>query len=64
MTNTILAIPLGKFNSVLCRFDADTREASFRTVQTTPGCCARSSSRRAGRGRTGRVGPSGWRRGA
>ena len=32
MTNTILAIDLGKFNSVLCHFDADTREASFRTV--------------------------------
>ena len=28
MTNTILAIDLGKFNSVLCHFDPDTREAS------------------------------------
>ena len=36
MTNTILAIDLGKFNSVLCRFDAETREASFRTVETMP----------------------------
>ena len=36
MTSIILAIDLGKFNSVLCHFDADTREASFRTVQTTP----------------------------
>ena len=36
MTNIILAIDLGKFNSVLCHFDADIREASFRTVQTTP----------------------------
>ena len=36
MTNIILAIDLGKFNCVLCHFDADTREASFRTVKTTP----------------------------
>ena len=36
MTNTILAIDLGKFNSVLCAFDPDTREAKFRTVKTTP----------------------------
>ena len=36
MTNTILAIDLGKFNSVLCHFDPDTREAVFRTVRTTP----------------------------
>ena len=31
MTNTILAIDLGKFNSVLCHFDTDTRQASDRT---------------------------------
>ena len=36
MSNTILAIDLGKFNSVLCHFDPDTREASFRTVTTIP----------------------------
>ncbi len=36
MTNTILAIDLGKFNSVLCHFDTETREATFRTVKTTP----------------------------
>ena len=36
MSAIILAIDLGKFNSVLCHFDADTREASFRTVKTTP----------------------------
>ena len=36
MTNTILAIDLGKFNSVLGHIDPDTREASFRTVKTTP----------------------------
>ena len=31
MTNTILAIDLGKFNRVLCHFDTETREASVRT---------------------------------
>ena len=36
MTNTILAIDLGKFNSVLCHFDPETRGASFRTVKSTP----------------------------
>ena len=36
MSATILAIDLGKFNSVLCAFDPGTREASFRTVKTTP----------------------------
>ena len=36
MTNTILAIDRGKFNSVICAFDSDTREASFRTANTTP----------------------------
>jgi transposase len=34
--NTILAVDLGKFNSVLCWFNPDTRDASFRTVVTTP----------------------------
>ena len=29
MTNTILAIDLGKFNSVLGHIDADSREACF-----------------------------------
>ena len=32
----ILAIDLGKFNSVLCWFTPDTRESAFRTVATTP----------------------------
>ncbi len=31
MTNTILAIDLGKFNSVLCHSDPETRQASVRT---------------------------------
>ncbi len=32
MTNTILAIDLGKFNSVLCHFDTGMRQASVRTA--------------------------------
>lgn len=36
MSAIILAIDLGKFNSVLCAFDPETREASFRTVKTSP----------------------------
>ncbi len=35
MTTTILAIDRGKFNSVICAFDSDIREASFRTVKMT-----------------------------
>src|SRR4051812_34541279 len=33
---TILAIDLGKFNSVLCWYEPDSRTSSFRTVTTTP----------------------------
>jgi len=36
MTAPILAIDLGKFNSVLCWFEPDTRSTAFRTVATTP----------------------------
>jgi transposase len=36
MHDTILALDLGKFNSVLCWYDPATRAASFRTVATTP----------------------------
>src|SRR5262245_54963318 len=36
MNSTILAIDLGKFNSVLCWYDPDARATSFRTVATTP----------------------------
>ena len=35
-TDTIFAIDLGKFNSVLCFYEPDSRRASFRTVATTP----------------------------
>jgi transposase len=36
MTDPILAIDLGKFNSVFCWFDPHTRDARFRTVKTCP----------------------------
>lgn len=35
-TPTILAIDLGKFNSVLCWFEPATKATTFRTVPTTP----------------------------
>jgi len=34
--NTILAVDLGKFNSVLCWYQPDTRTERFRTIATTP----------------------------
>jgi transposase len=36
MNSTILAIDLGKFNSVFCWFDPDARTERFRTAPTTP----------------------------
>jgi transposase len=36
MNSTILAIDLGKFNSVMCWFEPDSRVETFRTVATTP----------------------------
>lgn len=33
---TILAIDLGKYNSVFCWFEPDTKAATFRTTPTTP----------------------------
>jgi transposase len=36
MSSTILAIDLGKFNSVLCWYDPDARTDRFRTTPTTP----------------------------
>lgn len=35
-TNVILAIDLGRYNSVVCWYDPDTRAAEFRTLHTTP----------------------------
>ena len=34
--NVILAIDLGRFNSVVCWYVPDTRAAEFRTLATTP----------------------------
>jgi hypothetical protein len=31
----ILALDLGKFNNVLCRYEPDTRKAEFRTVRSS-----------------------------
>ena len=39
----ILAIDLGKFNRILCHFDSENCEASFRTVKTTPADCGSNS---------------------
>ena len=66
MTNSILAIDLGKFNSVLCHFDPDTREASFRTVKTTPALLRAELLRQpvVSSARTARRSPCGWRPGA
>jgi transposase len=36
MSTTILAIDLGKFNSVLVWYEPDTKTTTFRTVKTTP----------------------------
>jgi hypothetical protein len=36
MSVPILAIDLGKFNSVLCWYEPATRAATFRTTKTTP----------------------------
>lgn len=36
MSAAILAIDLGKFNSVPCAFDPDTREVSLRAAKTAP----------------------------
>ena len=35
-TPTILAIDLGKFNSVFCAFDVATKTTAFRSIETTP----------------------------
>ena len=45
-TDTILAIDLGKFNSVLCSYQPDSRSAAFRTVATTPDELCRELTRR------------------
>jgi transposase len=41
----ILAVDLGKYNSVLCRYAPDTRDAAFHTVRTTPDDLSRELTR-------------------
>ena len=36
MTDTIIAIDLGRHNSVACVYQRPTRQHSFRTLETTP----------------------------
>jgi transposase len=45
MNTTILAIDLGKYNSVLCWYDSDTRDERYRTVATTPNQLRRELTR-------------------
>ena len=45
MNSTILAIDLGKFNSVLCWFDPDARAERFRTAPSTPADLRRELTR-------------------
>jgi hypothetical protein len=42
--DTILAVDLGKFNSVLCWFRPDSRDARFRTVAATSCWCGAGPS--------------------
>jgi transposase len=44
--NTILAVDLGKYNSVLCWYEPDTRSAAYLTVATTPDDLRRALTRR------------------
>ena len=46
MNSTILAIDLGKFNSVFCWYDPDARAAAFRSTPTTPDDVRRELTRR------------------
>src|SRR5262249_48715885 len=46
MTSTILAIDLGKFNSVMCWSEPGSRAETFRTVATTPDNLRRELLRR------------------
>ena len=45
-SGTILAIDLGKFDSVLCRYDPDARGERFRAAPTTPDDLRRELLRR------------------
>jgi hypothetical protein len=43
--STILAVDLGKYNSVACWYEPDTRSAAYRTVATTPDDLCRAPPR-------------------
>ena len=45
MSDTILAIDLGRYKSVACVYSRPTREHSFRTVDSTPDGIARLLAR-------------------
>jgi transposase len=47
-TDTILAVDLGRYKSVACAYRRPTREASFRTIDTTPEDVARLLARHPG----------------
>ena len=44
-TQTILALDLGRFNSVLCWYDPVTRVAEYRTIRSTPDDISRELTR-------------------
>jgi transposase len=44
--STILSVDLGKYNSVLCWYEPDTRSAAYLTVTTTPDDLRRALTRR------------------
>jgi transposase len=46
MNTTILAVDLGKYNSVLCWYEPDSRAATFGSVRTTPDELRRELTRR------------------
>ena len=43
MTTTILALDLGKFNSVLCWYESEDRPPAFRSVKSRRNCSASNS---------------------
>ncbi len=60
-TPLILAIDLGKFNSVFCRFDPATKATTFRTVPTNPEAIREALRRQPGVTAVMEAGsPAGW----
>src|SRR5438067_209182 len=59
--SAILAIDLGKFNSVFCWLDPDTGEVAFRAAKTTPDAVRHELARRpVGRVVVGACSQAGW----